>query len=342
VNRRNAIALALALAGALAVLSAPASAEPLKIRIQTNVPPAHITPLIPAAAQFGIYKHWGKSYVVEPITIAGSGPGITALAAGEIELAAQGAQTLALTVTNAKLDVRAIASEIASGVPGYAATGFWVRKGEINTIDELRHKSLGVNARGSTPDSVYRLMLGKKGWKEGDDYQIAEVRFAAQLAALEQKRIDVAFLVQPFALLAERTGNYHMLFTTADVLGPTETLVYVGKTDWIAKNHAALIDFMEDHMRMRQWMTSTDPKTRAQVLGVLSEQLHQPVKNFEDWAFLPKGGQYSDPLLKIDVARMQKNIDDIKAAGILKDSIDAKKYVDMSLADEAAKRFKGK
>lgn len=334
--------LALAVAGALAALSGTARTEPLKIRIQTNVPPAHITPLMPAAAQFGIYKHWGKSYIVEPVTIAGSGPGITALAAGEIEIAAQGAQTLALTVTNAKLDVRAIASEIASGVPGYAATGFWVRKGEINTIDELRHKVLGVNARGSTPDSVYRLMLGKKGWKEGDDYQIAEVRFAAQLAALEQKRIDVAFLVQPFALLAERAGQYHMLFTTADVLGPTETLVYVAKTDWIAKNRAALIDFMEDHMRMRRWMTSTDPKTRAQVLGVLSEQLHQPVANFADWAFLPKGGQYSDPLLRIDVARMQKNIDDIKAAGILKDTIDAKKYVDMSLADEAAKRFKTK
>ena len=29
----------------------------------------------------------------------------------------------------------------------------------------------------------HRLLLGKKGWKEGEDYQIAEVRFAAQLAA---------------------------------------------------------------------------------------------------------------------------------------------------------------
>jgi NitT/TauT family transport system substrate-binding protein len=333
---------ALALAGAvIAALAAPgARAEPLKIRIQTNVPPAHITPLMPAAAKFGIYKYWGKSYVVEPVTIAGSGPGMTALAAGEIELAAQGAQTLALTVTNAKLDVRAIASEIASGVPGYAATGFWVRKGEINTIDEMHHKVLGVNARGSTPDSVYRLMLGKKGWKEGEDYQIAEVRFAAQLSALESKRIDVAFLVQPFALLAERAGKFHMLFDSADVLGPTETLVYVGKADWIAQNRAALIDFMEDHMRMRRWMTSKDPKTRAEVLGVLSEELHQPVANFADWAFTEKGGQYSDPLLRIDVARLQKNIDDIKAAGILKETIDAKKYVDMSLADEAAKRFK--
>ena len=337
-KRTNAVALALA--GALAALSAPASAEPLKIRIQTDVPPAHITPLMKPAAEYGIYKYWGKSYVVEPTRLQGSGPGMTALAAGEIEFAAQGAQTLTLLVTEAKLDVRAIAVQVSSGVPGYAVTGFWVRKGEINTIDDLRGKVLGVNARGSTPDSVYRLMLGRKGWKEGTDYQIAEVRFAAQLAALEQKRIDSAFLVQPFSQMAEKDGRYHMLFTTADVLGPTETLVYVGKTDWIAKNRAAIVDFLEDHMRMRQWMTSTDPKIREQVLHVTSELTKQPPEAFADWVYTNKD-QYRDPLLRIDVARLQKNIDDLVEIGVLKQNIDVSKYVDMSLADEAAKRFKG-
>ena len=325
-------------AGLAALIALPATAEPVKIRIQTDVPPAHITPLIAPAAEFGIYKYWNKSYVVEPVRLQGSGPGMTALAAGEIELAAQGAQTLTLLVTEAKLDVKAIAIQVSSGVPGYAATGFWVRKGEINTIDEMRGKVLGVNARGSTPDSVYRLMLGKKGWKEGPDYQIAEVRFAAQLAALEGKRVDVAFLVQPFDLIARKEGKYNMLFTTADVLGATETLSYVGKTDWIAKNRAALVDFLEDHIRMRHWMTSTDPKVRAQVLKVTSDLTKQPVENFEEWVYTTKD-QYRALDLKIDVPRLQKNIDDIHSLGIVKQNIEVKNYVDMSLAEEAWKRF---
>jgi NitT/TauT family transport system substrate-binding protein len=183
-------------------------------------------------------------------------------------------------------------------------------------------------------------MLGKKGWKEGEDYQIAEVRFAAQLAALEQKRIDIAFLVQPFDLMARKEGKYNMLFTTADVLGPTETLVYVGKTDWIAKNRAALIDFMEDHMRMREWMTSTDPVKRAQVIKATVELTKQPAENFEEWVYTTKD-QYRDPLLRINVERLQKNIEDLKEVGVIKTTIPAKDYVDMSLADEAAKRFKG-
>ena len=329
-----------ALAALGALVCGAASAEPLKIRIQTDVPPAHITPLMAPAAQYGIYKYWGKSYVVEPVRLQGSGPGMTALAAGEIELAAQGAQTLTLLVNEAKLDVRAIAVQVSSGVPGYAATGFWVREGEINTIDDLRGKVLGVNARGSTPDSTYRMLLGKKGWKEGPDYQIAEVRFAAQLAALDAKRVDVAFLVQPFDLQARRSGKFKMLFTTADVLGPTETLVYVGKTDWIAKNRPAIVDFLEDHMRMRKWMTSTDPQIRAQVLKVTSELTKQPESEFEEWVYTNKD-QHRALDLKIDVARLQKNIDDLKEVGVLTSTIDVKKYVDMSLAEEAGKRMTG-
>jgi NitT/TauT family transport system substrate-binding protein len=130
-----------------------------------------------------------------------------------------------------------------------------------------------------------------------------------------------------------------MMFTTADALGPTETLAYTGRTDWVKKNRAALIDFLEDHMRFRRWLLSDDPATRAQVLKVLSEATKQPVEAFEEWVFTKKDPSYKAPDLKVDVARMQKNIDDIYAIGGLPVTIDAKKHVDMSLAEEAWKRF---
>jgi NitT/TauT family transport system substrate-binding protein len=333
------IVAALGLAGAIA--SFGASAEPLKIRIQHDVAPAHITPLIPLAPK-EIYRHWGQSYVVEPTRLQGSGPGMTALAAGEIELAALGAQTLALIVAQAKIDVRVIAQHTSSGVPGYGATGFWVRGDDdrIKSIDDLKGKMLGVNARGSTPDSVYRLLLGKRGWKEGSDYQIVEIRFAGQLPALEGKRIDVAFLVEPFGLMAEKKG-YKMLFTTADALGPTETLAYVGRADWVAKNRAALVDFLEDHMRFRRWLLSSDPTVRAQVMKVLADYTKQPAESFQEWVFTRKDPSYRALDLKVDTARMQKNIDDLHGIGVLPATIDAKRYVDMTLAEDAGKRFGG-
>jgi hypothetical protein len=89
---------------------------------------------------------------------------------------------------------------------------------------------------------------------------------------------------------------------------------------------------------MRHWMTSTDPKIRAQVLKVTADLTKQPVENFEEWVYTTKD-QYRALDLKIDVPRLQKNIDDIHSLGIVKQSIDVKNYVDMSLAEEAWKRF---
>jgi len=53
-------------------ISLTATAEPLKIRIQWSVAPAHLTTLITQAPK-EIYKHYGKSYVVEPVRMRGSG-----------------------------------------------------------------------------------------------------------------------------------------------------------------------------------------------------------------------------------------------------------------------------
>ena len=41
----------------------------------------------------------------------------------------------------------------------------------------------------------------------------------------------------------------------------------------------------------------------------------------------------------VDVALLQKNVDDMKRAGIIPAAIDVKPYVDMSLAAEAAARL---
>ena len=305
------------------------------------MPPAHITPLMAAAAQYGIYKYWGKSYVVEPVRLQGSGPGMTALAAGEIELAAQGAQTLTLLVTEAKLDVRAIAVQVSSGVPGYAATGFWVREGEINTIDDLRGKVLGVNARGSTPDSIYRLMLGKKGWKEGTDYQIAEVRFAAQLAALEQKRIDVAFLVQPFDLMA-REGP---AATTCCSPPPT---CWARPRPWsmsarpIGSPRTAprIVDFLEDHMRMRQVDDLDRSQIRAQVLKVTSELTKQPSSSSRSGS-TPTKTSTARSTSRSTWRGCRRTSTTSKRSACYSSTIEVKNYVDMSLAEEAGKRMTG-
>ena len=77
-----------------------ASAKPLEIRISWAVAPAHLTALLPINTS--MYRHYGKSYVIKPMRMRGSGPALQAIAAGEVDIGAddqfQAAGLLAHTV----------------------------------------------------------------------------------------------------------------------------------------------------------------------------------------------------------------------------------------------------
>jgi NitT/TauT family transport system substrate-binding protein len=317
----------------VSALSSVAVAEPIKMRVGWANVSSHMTSIV-ALAPKELYKHWGKSYIVEPTFIAGSGPSLTAIAANEIELGGMSAQALVLAVTEAKIDMKVIGQQVSGGVEGYAAPEYWTRT-DIKKVDDLKGKIVGVNARGSTADAAVKAMLLKHNLKDGADYQIVEMRFAALWPALESKRVDLAILLQPFNLIAARNPGYHPLFTMTDALGPTETVVWMGKADWIAKNRGVLVDFFEDHIRFRKWLYA--PGNQKAGAELMAQAAKVKPDEFSDWAFT-KQDYYRHPHALVDVPRYQKNIDDLKNLGILPATIDVSKHVDNSIAQEAARR----
>jgi len=326
----GAVALAVAAFG-----MASASAEPTKIRISWAVAPAHLTPLIPHAPA-GVYRHYGKSYVVEPIHIAGSGPALQALAAGELQMGGLSAQALVLGATRAKLDLRVVAELMSQGVKGYPSSEYYARKGEIKSPADLKGKIFAVNARGSTIDAAVKRYMAKHNFEDGKDYRIVEVRFPAMLAALESKRVDVAPLLQPFNLIAAKKGQMEPVFSTIDALGGTQTLQYIARESWIKANRAVLVDFFEDHLRFRRWIM--DPANRDQALKIVADLTKRPVSAYEAWAFTKKA-YYYDPDGLSDTKLLQKNIDDLKETGILPATVDVEKFTDLSLVQDAKKRI---
>jgi len=317
---------------AIALSTSGVLAEPLKLRIHWATIPGHWAPM---NAKIGaeVQPHYGKSYVVEPSFIAGSGPALQALAAGELDLAGLSPQVIAAGVNEAKLDLRSIGQQLSTDVPGFAGSGFWVRKAEITKIEDLKGKTIGVNARGSTIDAAARTMLAKHGMEDGKDYQIVEIRFPAQLPALQSKKIDLAILLRPFDDMASKDSGLKELFSMGDAIGPTETVTWVGKADFIAKNRAALVDFLEDNIRLRRWAAGAGHDKAVKALAELVK------KTPEEMAYaFTKGDNYYDPDAKVNAARMQKNIDDLVRIKLVNAPIDTKKVVDNSLAEEAAKR----
>lgn len=316
----------------------PAGADPLKIRADWNIIPGQFAPLIPTVPHYapGVYRHYGTSYVVDPLHLQGGGATLTALAVGDTDLSTLSPQTLVLGVVNAKLDLRVIGLQIATEIPGYLHTFFWAHGSEIKTVDDLKGRIIGISARGSNVSSAAEMVMARHGFHEPADYRLLEVPFPAQFPALEAHKIDAAILVTPFQLEARKDPDLKPIFSVGDAFGPVETLIWIAKADYVAAHRAALVDFLEDNMRMRRWMS--DPKTRMDAVQQLADTTKLPVSQFADWVYT-KNDYYYDPHAMVDVALLQKNVNDMKAAGIIPAAIDVTPYVDMSLAQEAAKRL---
>jgi sulfonate transport system substrate-binding protein len=327
------LAAAAAVALTLAVL--PANAEPLKIRAGWAVVPAQLTSII--FENKSILKHYGTSYTFEPIRFRGSAPQITALAAGEIDIAAFAFSTFGLAIQNAKMeDIRVIGDLYQDGIPGYYTSQYVVRADSpIKTIEDLKGKVLASNGIGGAIDMAMRKMLRDHGLEEKRDYSIVEIQFPNMIATLEEKKVDLAGLVTPFSIEAEKKGLSRTLFTIKDAMGETQTTLMAARKPFIDKNRAALVDFFEDVQRATRWYL--DPANHDAVVDVIAKFTKQPKSEFADWVF-SKDDYYHDPDARPNLKALQSNLKDQKALDFLKIDVDVTKYADLSLVDEAAKR----
>ena len=313
-----------------------AQSKPLEIRISWSVTPQHMTPLIPKIPM-EVYRHYGKSYVVKPVRLRGSGATHTALAAKEIDIAGFNFVSFAKGILNAKQDLKVISQVLSNKEPG-DNPGFWVRKDSgINSVKDLKGKTVAINAFGGTIEAAANVVLGGQGLKSGSDFKVVEVRFPAMLPALETKQVDASYLVLPFSLIAKRKKNFKLLFTMRQALGRVENVIWAVRGQFLKENRAALVDFMEDHIRMRRWVH--DSKNRDKILGIISKATKRPAKNYASWVFTERDS-FRSMNAKFDPKSLQKNINDMHRLGFLKNTLDLKKHMDLSIADDAMKRIK--
>jgi sulfonate transport system substrate-binding protein len=329
---RSSVIAALA---AVSLLCAGAQAEPLKIRIGWLLVPAEITPIL--FPQDGIARHLGRSYVLEPLRFQGSPLLISALAAGEIDVAPFGYSSFALAVANDNMgDLRIFADEDRDGVGEHFTTQFMVRKDAgIAAIEDLKGKVFATNAAGSIGDMPVRFMLRRHKLDDKKDVTVVEVALPNMNAMLEEKKADLIISVLPFHLDPRLQAAAQTLFTSRDAMGPTEISFLTAKDGFLKTNRAAVVDFLEDYLRALKWYL--DPANHDAAVRAVADFLKIPPERFASWAFTGKD-YYRDPQAMLDSAALQRNVDAQHDLGFLKERLDIAPYVDMSLAAEAAKR----
>jgi sulfonate transport system substrate-binding protein len=313
-----------------------AGAEPVKIRV------AWVAPLSNWASIWmekkDLAKHLGKSYTVETIRFAGTPPMVTAMANDAVDIGNLAYSTLPIAIQNAGMeDLRVISDEFQDGVAGYYTNEFYVLKdGPIQKVEDLKGKVVATNAAGSAIDIASRAMLKKHGLEDRRDYTLIEAPFPTMRAMLAEKKVDLIPAVLPFSLDPELKKISRPLFSSRDAIGVSQFIMWTARKPFLDKNRAAMVDFMEDTLRIVRWYI--DPKNQKEVMEIAGKVTKQPAERFT-WLFT-KQDYYRDPNMLPNLDALQSNVKMTKELGFIKADIDIKKYADLSIIEEAAKRLK--
>ncbi len=322
--------------GVAGLLSSTGAQAQTKIRVGYSVIPIHQAPLIFKKKE--LTKHQGKSYTVDMIHFRGSAHQLTAVAAGELDLAVLAFSTFAGGIVNAKQDLVALADVAQDGAPGFTSIYGVLQDSPIKSVKDLKGKVLAINAKGGAVDMAARTVLLQNGLKPGFDVTIVEAGFGAMEAMLRQKKTDVAVFLAPFWAKAQGKGGIRPLFTQSDGLGRTQFLLYAARKDFVQKNRAALVDWMEDYLRGTRWLA--DPANRKEALEMTAAYMKSKPSAYAGWAFQKGKDYYHDPNGMLDMKAFQSNVDALHQLKILRSTIKVADYTDLSLVKDAAARLK--
>ncbi|HUB97911.1 MAG TPA: ABC transporter substrate-binding protein [Stellaceae bacterium] len=322
---------------ALALVTGAASAdEPVNVRIAWVVPIANWASIL--YEKKDLMTHYGKSYTVEPVHFQSTPQMITALGAGELEIADLAYSSFGIAVENAGMsDLRIIADEARDGYDGYYSGEYCVLKdGPIKTIEDLKGKTVGTVGEGSAIDIPVKILLRKHGLESPRDYTVVEAPFNNMPAMLLAKKLDFIATVPPFSLNPDLKAQGRVLFTVKDALeGPTEFIIWAARNEFLQKHRAAMVDLFEDAVRVTRFLT--DPKNHDAAVQIAAKVIKQPPERL-GWVYT-KVNDYSDPNMRPDLASFQRAVDLTQQNGFLKQKLDVQKYADLSILEDAIKRL---
>lgn len=141
---------------------------------------------------------------------------------------------------------------------------------EITGYEQLRGKTLGVDA----PDTAFALiaydMLRRKGLKPGD-YKVKPVgatRF--RLQALKDCTIDVSMLNLPFNLFAQQAG-LRILDNPSDVINEYQSAGGFVRRTWGEENRDTLVRYLVGYIEGLRW--SLQPENRDETIALLQVRM---------------------------------------------------------------------
>lgn len=310
-----------------------ASAAPVTIRYATGggIGPNEMETIIFLEwMQKNVLKGYGKDYVLDITFTRGTPEAGTLLAAGQVDMATLSFAVFATSVLKNTVagGMTIVSDNYQDGHKGFAENTFFVLKDSpIKTTQDLKGKTVGVNAFGSAVDLALRVKLKKDGIDPRKDLRIVEVAFPNQAAAIREKRIDAGVLILPFMNAEIKKGDLRPLITGGDAFGPYSVIFQVVTNNFLKKHPEAVRSFLADYVRGLHWFY--DPANRAKAVQLTAEFTKSPAEVLDAY-FMTERDYFRDKNACVKLESIKTPIDAMYAEGLIDKPINVGEYINMS------------
>jgi NitT/TauT family transport system substrate-binding protein len=285
---------------------------PIKLRIGTAVLGDYgmVAP-IAVALEKGFFAKHGLD--VEYFPFPGGPRGGAALIAGEIDILSTGVTDLYVLKDKGE-DVRVIGNNN----EGLHMT--LVVAKDINKVEDLKGKTIGVTAVGAFTWHLARALAERMGWEVDRDIKIVALGgFDAQVAALKRGEI-AAFVWGDFGTVAEALGVGKVLFSLDEIIpGNWQDQPILARHDFVKKNPDAINRLILAYMEAWRFIRIY-PDEAAKIIAKKTEVPIEAIKRAMEFTKISIDG-------RIDLTAIENMRDFLYNRGVIKTKYPAEEYI---------------
>jgi NitT/TauT family transport system substrate-binding protein len=211
----------------------------------------------------GFFRQEGLD--VDIVNLEAPGTVIPAVVSGDLDLG--WSNSLSLLQARARgLAMRFFAGGVYQR-PGHWNSAIMVREDSpIRTPEQLRGRTIAINSMANINELVIRAYLDREGVAP-DAYQLLEVPFPDQPAALETGRVDAILPTEPFVSVAEQGGARTVHAQPFTVIGPDAFVAGFFSTEgWLREHPNTAAAFRRAINRATAYWHD-DPGERAEIIA---------------------------------------------------------------------------
>ncbi len=236
-----------------APVASPAAAAPQPAAKATNVKAAWVAQtanqmIWPLAKDAGYFDKEGVSF--DLTYIQGSSTAIAALLARDLNVASV-AGSAVVGAQAAGQDVVMVAGFLNQAV-------FRVMSRELQSIDDVKGKTVAVTAVGNADYFTWQTIIGLKHWGTDDVKFVNAKDVAGQVALLQQGSVQAIAVSPPNDVLAAQVGG-HMILDTATLNEPEQNVGFATTRAYLTENRAAALGVVKASIEaMARWKKDPD------------------------------------------------------------------------------------